>query len=109
MDANKRNKCSILHVVKEFSRDKYMKFFEAHKEDYMPKSIDILIECPFYIGEGKEFIACEGVIKGTVDKHFFTNRKDKSNFENLVCCRDLGRQCVHYKRVNELYEKGLRV
>ena len=75
----------------------------------MPKSIDILIECPFYIGEGKEFIACEGVIKGTVDKHFFTNRKDKRNFENLDCCRDLGRQCVHYKRVNELYEKGLRV
>ena len=109
MDANKRNKCSLLYVVKEFSRDKYMKFFEAHKEDYMPKSIDILIECPFYIGEGKEFIACEGVIKGTVDKHFFTNRKDKSNFENLVCCRDLGRQRVHYKRVNELYEKGLRV
>lgn len=74
----------------------------------MPKSVDVLVECPFYMGEGKDYIACEGVIKGTVDKHFFKNKNDKNLFENSVCSSDCGKQCVHYKRVNELYERGLR-
>ena len=74
----------------------------------MPKSIDINVQCPFYKGEGKDYIACEGVINGTVDKHFFKNIKEKGMFENNVCSSECGRRCIHYKRVNELYEKGLR-
>lgn len=83
-------------------------FYVIFKEVFMPKAIDVVIECPFYKGEGKDYIACEGVIKGTVDKHFFRNIKDKGLFENSVCGSECGRRCIHYKRVNELYEKGLR-
>ena len=79
-----------------------------NKEVFMPKSIDINVQCPFYKGEGKDYIACEGVINGTVDKHFFKNIKEKGMFENNVCSSECGRRCIHYKRVNELYEKGLR-
>ncbi len=74
----------------------------------MPKAIDIEIGCPFYKGEGNDYIACEGVIKGTVDKHFFRNKKEKLMFENVVCTCELGKNCIHYKRVNELYDRGLR-
>ena len=54
----------------------------------MPKAIDVIVECPFYKGEGKDYIACEGVINGTVDKHFFKNIKEKGMFENNVCSSD---------------------
>ena len=74
----------------------------------MPKAIDVNVQCPFYMGEGKDYIACEGVINGTVDKHLFKNVKEKEMFENSVCSSECGRRCIHYKRVNELYEKGLR-
>jgi uncharacterized protein (TIGR02328 family) len=36
------------------------------------------------------------------------NIKEKGMFENTVCSSECGRRCIHYKRVNELYEKGLR-
>ena len=74
----------------------------------MPKAIEVLVECPFYKGEGRDYIACEGVINGTVDKHYFKNNMEKGMFENNVCGSECGKRCIHYKRVNELYEKGLR-
>lgn len=74
----------------------------------MPKAIEAQIECPFYIKEGKGFITCEGIIKGTVDMHCFKSDNEKAMFEVNVCGSDCGRKCVHYKRVNDLYESGLR-
>ena len=90
----------------ERKRSTHNKLFK--QEGFMPKAIDVIVECPFYKGEGKDYIACEGIINGTVDKHFFKNIKEKGMFENNVCSSDCGRRCIHYKRVNELYEKGLR-
>ena len=49
----------------------------------MPKSIDILIECPFYIGEGKEFIACEGVIKARWTSTFLPTARTKVILKTL--------------------------
>ncbi len=74
----------------------------------MPKFIENVIECPFYKGEGSDYIACEGIINGTVDRHFFKNNREKMMFETGVCSSDCGKKCIHYKRVNELYERGLR-
>lgn len=67
-----------------------------------------LVECPFFVSCGELHIVCEGIIKGSFDKHIFKNRRDKNGYEKNVCSQNCGRSCLHYKRVNELYEKGLR-
>ena len=74
----------------------------------MPKAIEINVKCPFFKGEGKNYITCEGLLKGTLDRHIFENDKDRKGYEKLVCSHDYSESCLHCKRVNELYEKGLR-
>ena len=75
----------------------------------MPKSIEALIECPFYIKEGESFITCEGVFNGTKCTHRFANDKDKQGYEKNVCSVNCGKSCVHHKNISSLYERGLRV
>ena len=67
-----------------------------------------LIECPFFVACGERYIVCEGLIKGTEDRHNFKNAVEKNGYEKNVCSQNCGKSCLHYKRVNELYEKGLR-
>ena len=74
----------------------------------MRKAVNVLIECPFFISCGEQYILCEGLINGTKDKHVFKSMGEKGIYERMVCSQNCGRNCLHYKRVNELYEKGLR-
>ena len=67
-----------------------------------------LIECPFFVACGERYIVCEGLIKGTSDRHNFKTAVEKNGYEKNVCSQNCGKSCLHYKRVNELYEKGLR-
>ncbi len=74
----------------------------------MSKSIEGMIECPFYLEEGKNFIKCEGVLNGTDCTHQFKNTAEKFNFETSVCSVMGGRKCAHHRSVALLYDKGLR-
>lgn len=74
----------------------------------MRGTVNVMIQCPFFIACGSESIICEGLIKGTRDKHIFNNERERRGYEKLVCSQNCGRTCLHYKRINELYEKGLR-
>ncbi len=74
----------------------------------MRKAVNVLIECPFFVACGEQYIFCEGLINGTKDKHVFKNAFEKNGYEKLVCSSNCGKNCLHYKRINELYEKGLR-
>lgn len=65
-------------------------------------------ECPFFIESGSAHITCEGIINGTQNRHVFSNETERKGYEKFVCSQNCGKNCVHYKRVYELYEKGLR-
>ena len=73
----------------------------------MPKFIEGKIECPFYIDEGKRYISCEGVIKGTTCVHSFESEFKKAQHEEGVCSVFGGRKCQHYRMLSVLYERGL--
>ncbi len=74
----------------------------------MSKSIEGMIECPFYVCEGHCFVTCEGILNGTTITHNFLTDKDKEGYELNVCSRNSGKTCPHHKNINNLYEKGLR-
>lgn len=74
----------------------------------MPKFIEGHIECPFYISEGNRFITCEGLIKDTVSIQKFKTDKLKVCHETGVCSVNGGKNCIHYKNILALYERGVR-
>ena len=74
----------------------------------MSKSIEEIIECPFYIKEGTGFITCEGVLEKTSATHRFKNNEDKINYEHRFCCANGGRKCSHFRNLSVLYERGVR-
>ncbi len=67
-----------------------------------------LESCPFFLAGGDTYILCEGLFNGTMDKHIFKSVREREGYEKFVCSKNCGKTCLHYKRVNELYEKGLR-
>lgn len=74
----------------------------------MSKMIEGMVECPFYIKEGKGFIDCEGIIEKTISTHRFKSDMDKKNYEYQVCCVNGGKKCPHFRNVSVLYERGER-
>lgn len=80
----------------------------VNKKTHYEKKSNIEKECPFFIKSGSESIICEGIINGTRNKHVFNNESERKGYEKFVCSQNCGKNCVHYKRVYELYEKGLR-
>ena len=75
----------------------------------MSKEIESRIQCPFYIGEGKTHITCEGLIHGCESVQKFESGKQKSDYEKFVCSVNRGRKCFHYRSVMLLYDKGIRI
>ncbi len=74
----------------------------------MAKFIEGQIECPFYISEGEGFITCEGLIRNTVSIQRFKTDKMKACHEVGVCSVNGGKNCMHYKNIFDLYERGVR-
>lgn len=75
----------------------------------MSKTIESIIECPFYLKEGEKFISCEGVLDNTSSTHRFNSNDEKKKYEFSVCCVNGGKKCKHHRAVSVLYERGLRV
>ncbi len=74
----------------------------------MSKSIEGIIECPFYLKEGELFITCEGVLENTSTTHRFKTNDEKLCYERNVCSVCGGKKCQHYRNVSLLYERGIR-
>ena len=74
----------------------------------MSKSIEGIIECPFYIKEGTGFITCEGILEKTSTTHRFKSKDEKISYEQRCCCVNGGRKCPHYRSLSVLYERGAR-
>ncbi len=75
----------------------------------MSKSIEGIIECPFYIKEGECFITCEGLLENTSVTHRFSTNEEKRCHEFDFCSIRGGKKCPHFRSVSLLYERGERV
>ena len=73
----------------------------------MSKSIESIIECPFYIAEGYDFIVCEGLVKNVNCVNKFRSKAEKRTQEETVCSQNCGKKCNHYRAVSVLYERGI--
>ncbi len=74
----------------------------------MSKSIEGIIECPFYIKEGERFITCEGLFPESSVTHRFSDNNLKKIHEFEFCCVNGGKKCSHFRNVSLLYERGKR-
>lgn len=75
----------------------------------MSKFIEGMIECPFYLKEGKKFISCEGIIAGSDCTHEFENEFRKRDYQIDVCSCNGGKKCQYYRTIALLYERGIKV
>lgn len=78
------------------------------KEDFMSKEIESMIECPFYIKEGKKFISCEGLLDNTSTVQQFETDLFKKSHQYNFCCVNGGKKCPHYRNIALLYDRGER-
>ena len=74
----------------------------------MSKFIEAMIECPFYLNEGKRHITCEGIVPGSDCIHRFENEYKKRNYETDVCSCNGGKKCQYYTTLSLLYERGVK-
>ena len=74
----------------------------------MSRAFEKLIECPFYMGGGREYIICEGIVENTTTRHYFETYKKKSEYLMKICCNKCGKKCLHYRNVKMLYDIGER-
>lgn len=74
----------------------------------MSKFIEGMIECPFYLKEGENFISCEGIIAGSECLHKFKNEFLKRDYEIDICSSNGGKKCQYHKTLSLLYERGLK-
>ncbi len=74
----------------------------------MSKTIEGIIECPFYIKEGESFITCEGLLENSTATHRFFSNNEKRCHEFEYCAVNGGKKCPHFRNVSLLYERGLR-
>ncbi len=74
----------------------------------MSKTIEGIIECPFYIKEGERFITCEGLFENSSTTHRFETNDIKRCYEFEYCGVNGGKKCPHYRNIALLYERGLR-
>ncbi len=74
----------------------------------MSKELEALVECPFFVKHGKDFIVCEGLCDTGKTTHSFRAKSAKTEHIVNVCCSNSGRKCPHYRAVSLLYERGLR-
>ncbi len=74
----------------------------------MAKDLEALIECPFYVDQGKKIIVCEGLCGTGKTTHFFKTVEEKTKHITNICSFNCGKKCPHYRAVSLLYERGLR-
>lgn len=67
------------------------------------KTIDIIAICPFYEGDGKRTISCEGAI-GVRCMSTFDTVSDKVKHEAAYCCKNW-HDCTLARLLLDKYEK----
>lgn len=65
------------------------------------KTVDVMAVCPFYEGEGKKTITCEGAI-GVRCLNTFETVSDKIKHELAYCCRNY-KNCALAKTLLDKY------
>lgn len=69
----------------------------------MNKTIDAQVMCPYYFGEDKAFVTCEGLIDGTRVKSQFRTTAEKREFMSRHCLECFGRGCAIADFLNRKY------
>ena len=74
----------------------------------MPNSsIDAHIECPFFIKQDKNYITCESYIPKAENKLYFKRLDEQRKYIAKVCSCNQGKECLHYRIMSTLYERGV--
>lgn len=69
----------------------------------MNKTIDAQVKCPYYLGEDRNTVACEGVIEGTRLVSRFMSLALKRAFMSEHCLSCFGRGCELAEYLNGKY------
>lgn len=64
---------------------------------------DADIQCPFYKGQGKQSISCEGIVDDSLIKQWFKFPKSKS-LHMKVFCQEKYKNCEIYEMLEKKYE-----
>ncbi len=66
--------------------------------------LSVIIQCPFFVGEKKNIICCEGVATRTCITTAFHNREEKLDYVNKYCLKKDGGSCHLAKTLYRKYE-----
>ena len=70
------------------------------------KQIEALIQCPFYLREKENTVACEGYIRGTCMITKFPGEKEKRAYMKANCFKPDGGECFMAKSLFGKYEEA---
>ena len=63
--------------------------------------------CPFYHGEDKTKIYCEGITEGSHIHNVFSTSEKMKAFRNTYCCQmDKYKDCLLYKPISQKYKRS---
>lgn len=71
----------------------------------MNYSLSVIIECPFFVGERKNLICCEGVATRTCLTTAFHSREEKLDYVNSFCRKKDGGNCYLAKALYKKYDE----
>lgn len=78
----------------------------------MNYSLDVIIQCPFFVKESKDTLCCEGYVTGTCMTTSFSTKNHKLRYIYSHCIKVDGGSCYlarslfeKYKRIHEAEDK----
>ncbi len=71
----------------------------------MNYSLETIIRCPFFVGERKNLLCCEGFVTGTCMTTSFPERENKINYIKQNCIKVDGGTCHLAVSLFEKYRK----
>lgn len=79
----------------------------------MNYSLDVIIQCPFFVRESKDMLCCEGYISETCMTTSFSTRAQKLRYIYSHCVKVDGGSCYlarslfeKYKRIHEAEDRA---
>ena len=67
------------------------------------KCTEVLIKCPFYLDETRNYISCEGFVKNTCMTTRFCDAQNKKEHLRANCFREDGGNCPMAKNLYAKY------
>lgn len=71
----------------------------------MNYSLDVLIQCPFFVKESKDMLCCEGYVTGTCMTTSFSTKEQKLRYIYSHCIKVDGGSCYLARSLFEKYRK----